>query len=173
MGCTQTTTSPVATLPSTTTQVTTPAPVATQALAQATTIQASAQGDADKYVATSRMLVSEVNQVVQYMGTASSKLAAITTAEQLSGALPGVSSDLREAKLHVQTAQGLAQDLTRYATTPGQQQESRKILTDLGYLENALTSMNAAVEEVQKPSPDIALMEAKIKESNDWLARIV
>ena len=166
MGCTQTATSPVATPSSATTQVTTLAP------AQAT-VQPSAQGDAAKYLATSGMVMTEVNQVVQYMSAAGSKLAAITTPDQLSAALPGVSSDLNNAKSHVQTAKGLAQDLTRYATTPQQQQESQKALADLGYLENALTSMNAAVEEVQKSSPDIAVMDAKIKESNDWLSKIV
>lgn len=119
------------------------------------------------------MIMTEVNQVVQYMSAAGSKLAAMTTPDQLSATLPGVSSDLNNAKSHVQTAKGLAQDLTRYATTPQQQQESQKALADLGYLENALTSMNAAVEEVQKSSPDIAVMDAKIKESNDWLSKIV
>lgn len=173
MGCTQTDTAPDATTPSVTAQVTVKAPVATQAATVQVTAQAPSQGDAAKYQATYETIRSEVNQVVQYMGAASSKLNGLTSADQLPGALASVSNDLNGAKLHVQTAQGLAKDLTTYATTPQQQQDSQKILTDLGYLQNAITAMNTVIGEAQKPSPDTALMDAKIKESDDWLNKIV
>ena len=172
MGCTQSATTPAATQPSATaqaqTQAQTQAPVATQA-----NTQPSSQGDAAKYLETSQMILSEVNQAIQLMNSASTKLDAISTPDQLQGALASVSSDLNSAKLHVQTAEGHAQDLTRYATTPQQQQDAQKIQTYLVYLENAIASMNDAIGEAQKPSPNIALMDSKIKEMNGWLAKIV
>ena len=170
MGCTQSATTPVATQPSATaqTQAQTQAPVAAQA-----NTQPSSQGDAAKYLETSQMILSEVNQAIQLMNSASTKLNAISTPDQLQGALASVSSDLNSAKLHVQTAEGHAQDLTRYATTPQQQQDAQKIQTYLVYLENAIASMNDAIGEAQKPSPNIALMDSKIKEMNGWLAKIV
>ncbi len=179
-GCTQTATTPAAAQPTATIQGTTEgtAQGTTQTTAQAqvvaqTTVQRSELSDEANYQAAAAKIVSEYNVVLDSMGAASSKLDAIKTPDQLPGALASVSDDLNTAVVHVQTAQDLAGDLTNYSTTAQQELESGKILTNLGYLENALAALNDAVSEARKPSPDIALMDAKLKESDDWLARMV
>jgi PBP1b-binding outer membrane lipoprotein LpoB len=142
----------------------TPAPTATA--------QPVTQGDAAQYLATAAKINAEFSQVEVYLKNILSKLEAAKTPADLPEALSSVSNDLADAKFHVQNAQVLAHELSGYATTPQEKQDSQKILTDLQYLENALTALNAGIEEAQKTSPDIAVMDAKLKECSDWIAKI-
>lgn len=137
-----------------------------------TTAQPASQGDAAQYQATATKISAEFSQVEVYLKNILSKLEAAKTPADLPAALSSVSNDLADAKFHVQNAQVLAHELSGYATTPQQQQDSQKILTDLQYLENALTALEAGIEEAQKTAPDIAVMDAKLKECSDWLVKI-
>ena len=162
-GCTQSTT-PVAA-----TTVATPAPTIAPTIAPT---QPAIQGDAAQYQATSEKINAEIIQVGLYLNNVISKLSANTAPADLPNVLTSVSNDLQDAKFHVQTAQELTHTLSGYASTPQQQQESQKFLTDLLYFENALTALNTYVEEAQKTSPNITLMDAKLKETSDWLAKV-
>ena len=130
------------------------------------------QGNPALYKATAEKINSEITQVGVYLHNIMSKLSANTAPADMLNVLASVSNDLQDAKLHVQTAQGLTHDLSGYSSTPQEQQESQKLLTDLQYLENALTALNTYVEEAQKTSPDTTLMDAKLKETSDWLAKV-
>jgi len=130
-----------------------------------------AQGNAVQYKATIEKINAEFAQVEQYMKNVNTKLAS-ANADDMSTVLTSTSNDLQDAKFHVQNAQSLAHDLSGYATNAQEQQDAQKVLTHLQYLENSLSSLNSAIEEVQKPSPDFIVFEAKIKESNDWLSKI-
>ncbi len=158
-GCTQSTTPVAATT------------VATPALTIAPT-QPAIQGDAAQYQATSEKINAEIIQVGFYLNNVISKLSANTAPADLPNVLTSVSNDLQDAKFHVQTAQELTHTLSGYASTPQQQQESQKFLTDLLYFENALTALNTYIEEAQKTSPNTTLMDAKLKETSDWLAKV-
>ena len=144
----------------------------TPAAATPPTAQPTTQGNQAQYQATSEKINSEITQVGVYLNNIMSKLSATTAPADLPNVLSSVSNDLQDAKFHVQTAQGLTHTLSSYASTPQQQQESQKLLTELQYLENALTALNTYIEEAQKTSPDTTLMDAKLKETSDWLAKV-
>lgn len=143
----------------------------TQSSTPAAATSTPVQGNEAQYKATSDKISAEFAQAELYIKNFNSKLAS-AKAEDMAATLASASTDLQDAKLHVQNAQALSHDLSGYATNAQEQADAQKTLTYLQYLENAISSLNSAVEEAQKSSPDMTVFEAKIKESSDWIAKI-
>ncbi|MDP3396722.1 MAG: hypothetical protein Q8S57_08685 [Methanoregula sp.] len=143
----------------------------TQSLTPYTTTPPHAQGNEALYKATAEKITAESAQAELYIKNFNSKLASAKP-EDITATLTSASTDLQDAKHHVQNAQALSHDLSGYATNAQEQAEAQKMLTNLHNLENAISSLNSAIDELQKSSPDMTVFEAKIKESSDWIAKI-
>ena len=143
----------------------------TQSPAPSAATSTQAQGNEAQYKATAEKITAESAQAELYIKNFNAKLAAAKP-EDITATLTSASTDLQDAKLHVQNAQALSHDLSGYATNAQEQAEAQKMLTNLHYLENAISSLNSAIDELQKSSPDMTVFETKIKESSDWIAKI-
>lgn len=100
------------------------------------------------------------------------RLNAVKAPADLPATLSNVSGEVQDIKVHIQNAKVIAQALNMSATTPQQQQDSLKAVADLQNLDNAVSALNAAIDEAGKSSPSIATMDAKLKEASDLLAKI-